>query len=333
MNFYFLEARKDIGKMKRFTVTLSLMAVFIYGVPLYSSAAEAVKEKITVKGIEREFYIYKPARSLPGSRPLLFVLHGGTGSAEQILFKTKAGELRQLAEKEGFLLVYPNGTPDEPGSKRHHWNDGRQIARWEAMAAGHDDLVFFEAMIDLFTKREGADPKRVYAVGISNGGMMSLRLALDLPQRFAAVCSIAANLPVNLKDRQVATPVSILIMNGTDDKLMPYKGGYIIGQPNMGQVLSARDTALFWANANQCRQESETALLADLQPEDGTKVTRLVYPNCLKGAEVILYSIENGGHTWPNGEQYLPERLVGKVSRDLDANQTLWEFFKTKSKL
>lgn len=249
-----------------------------------------------------------------------------------MLYKSKSGELPRMAEKESFLVVYPNGTPDEPGSKKHHWNDGRELTKWKAFDIKSDDLSFFEAMIDLFTKRDGVDPKRIYSVGISNGGMMSLRLALDLSKKFTAVCSIAANLPVNLKDREVTTPVSILIMNGTDDKLMPYKGGYIIGQKDMGQVLSAPETALFWAKANGCKQEPVTTLLADVQPDDGTKVTRFDYPNCLKGLEVVFYSIENGGHTWPNGDQYLPERMIGKVSRDLDANQTLWEFFKNKIK-
>jgi polyhydroxybutyrate depolymerase len=313
-------------------IALCIIGFSLIGTPSYSSAAEAIKEKITVNGVEREYYFYKPAKSFPGSRPLLFVLHGGTGSADQMLYKSKSGELTRLAEKEGFLVVYPNGTPDEPGSKKHHWNDGRDLTRWRSFNIKSDDLLFFEAMIDLLIRREGADPKRVYAVGISNGGMMSLRLALDLPSRFAAVCSIAANLPVNLKDRQVSTPVSILIMNGTDDKLMPYKGGYIIGQKDMGQVISAPETVLFWAKANGCQQEPATTLLPDVQPDDGTKVTRFNYPNCLKGTEVVFYSMEKGGHTWPNGEQYLPERVIGKVSRDLDANQTLWDFFKTKSK-
>jgi polyhydroxybutyrate depolymerase len=322
--------KKDKTDMKRIAILITSILLCLLGLPHISPAAEPVKEKITVKGIEREYYLYKPVKLSSVGRPLLFVLHGGTGSAEQMLYKFKSRELTQLAEKEGFLVVYPNGTPDEPGSKRHHWNDGRELTKWKAFDIKSDDLVFFEAMIDLFTKRDGVDPKRVYAVGISNGGMMSLRLALDLPKKFAAVCSIAANLPANFKDRKVATPVSILIMNGTEDKLMPYRGGYIIGRQDMGQVLSAPDTALFWAKANRCRPEPETALLADLQPEDGTKVTRFVYPNCLKGVEVVLYSIENGGHTWPNGDQYLPERVVGKVSRDLDANQTLWNFFKNK---
>jgi polyhydroxybutyrate depolymerase len=316
--------------MKWVTILLNLILLFIFGLPQMSPAAEAVKEKMTIKGVEREYYLYKPTKLPMGGQALLFVLHGGTGSAEQTLLKSKAGELTRIAEKEGFLVAYPNGTPDTPGSNRRNWNDGRELAKWEATVNKSDDLAFFEAMIDLFTKRNGVDPKRIYAVGISNGGMMSLRLALDLSKRFTAVCSIAANLPVNLKDRGVTTPVSILIMNGTDDKLMPYKGGYIIGQKDMGQVLSASETALFWARANKCKQEPETALLPDLQPDDGTKVTRFNYPNCLDGVEVSLFSIENGGHSWPNGDQYLPERMIGKISRDLDANQTLWEFFKNK---
>ena len=161
-------------------IALCIIGLSMIGTTSYSSAAEAVKEKITVQGLEREYYLYKPAKSFPGSRPLLFVLHGGTGSAEQMLYKSKSGELARLAEKEGILVVFPNGTPDEPGSKRHHWNDGRELTIWKAFGNKSDDLAFFESMIDLFIRRDGVDPNRVYAVGISNGGMMSLRLALDL---------------------------------------------------------------------------------------------------------------------------------------------------------
>jgi polyhydroxybutyrate depolymerase len=314
---------------------LCITGISMIGTP-YSSAAEAVKEKISVNGVDREYYLYKPDKpSPPGPRPLLFVLHGGGGSAEQILFKSKAGELTQTAEREGFLVVFPNGTPDQPGSKRYHWNDGRKVERWKAMSTDSDDPAFFEAMIDLFTKKRGADPQKVFAVGISNGGMMVMRLALDLPKRFAAVCSIVANLPVNLKDRQVSAPISILIMNGTADKLMPYKGGYIIDRKDMGEVVSTPETALFWAKANGCNPEPITTLMPDIDPNDGTRVIRMDYPHCLPGVEVILYSIENGGHSWPNSpldQRYLPESIIGKVSRDLDANQTLWDFFKNKTR-
>lgn len=269
--------------MKLVAILLNLIMLFIFGLPHMSPAAEAVKEKISVNGVEREYYLYKPDKPSPGPRPLLFVLHGGGGSAEQILFKSKAGELTQTAEREGFLVVYPNGTPDQPGSKRHHWNDGRQLELWQAMVVGSDDPAFFEAMIVRLIDREGVDPKRVYTVGISNGGMMSLRLALELPKRFTAACSIAASLPTNLKEKKVTAPVSILIMNGTADKLMPYRGGYIIDRKNMGEVLSTPETALFWARANGCKQEPVATLLPDLHPDDGTRVTRLDYPNCLDG--------------------------------------------------
>jgi poly(3-hydroxybutyrate) depolymerase len=125
-----------------------------------SSAAEAIKEKITVQGVEREYYYYKPTKSFSDRRPLLFVLHGGGGSAEQLLYKSKAGKLLSLADEEGFLLVCPNGTPDQPGSKRYHWNDGRKIERWRAMSTDSDDPAFFEAMIDLFTKKGEPTPKK-----------------------------------------------------------------------------------------------------------------------------------------------------------------------------
>jgi polyhydroxybutyrate depolymerase len=293
------------------------------------AAFQKAKEKITVKGVEREYYLFRSGNPAPGGRPLLFVLHGSPASAEIILgFKT--GQLTQLAEKEGFLVVFPNGTQDPPGAQGRHWNDGRwddgRISFGKAVGKS-EDVAFFEAMIDLFVKREGVDPKKVYLAGVSQGGTMAFRLALDMPDRFAAFGIVTANMPVYLKDRKVTTPVSMLIMNGTKDPLMPYKGGTIFGPM---EISSAPETALFWARAAGCKQEPVATLLPDVRPDDGTRVTRLDYPGCRKGIEVVFYSIENGGHTWPNGDQYWPESRIGKVTRDIDANQILMGFFKNK---
>jgi poly(3-hydroxybutyrate) depolymerase len=150
------------------------------------------------------------------------------------------------------------------------------------------------------------------------------------PKDDTAMENIARYMPLNLKDRKVTTPVSMLIMNGTNDPWMPYKRGYLIG--SKVELISSPETALFWARAAGCKEEPLATLLPDVRPDDDTRVARMDYPDCREGIEVVLYSVENGGHTWPNGDQYMPEKIIGKVTRDIDANQILMKFFKKKRK-
>ena len=130
-------------------------------------------------------------------------------------------------------------------------------------------------------------------------------------------------------------PVSVLAINNTEDPLVPYEGGEIIGgfrKIKLGKVLSVDESIAFWIERNMCSATPVVTEEPDLDPKDGTRVTRKDYINGTDGTEVILYSVEGGGHTWPGGIQYLPAWIIGKTCKDFDANEVIWSFFKNHSR-
>jgi polyhydroxybutyrate depolymerase len=159
---------------------------------------------------------------------------------------------------------------------------------------------------------------------------MSYRLAFDLSGRFAAIASVGAPLSEQLYARPPpASPVSVLLIHGTDDPLCPWCGGYVsFGSRYRGRVVSVEATIDYWVAAEGCSTTPVTKDLPDADPHDGTRVHEEVYGGGREGTEVELLAIEGGGHTWPGGIQYLRERTIGITCRDIDASQVIWEFFK-----
>jgi polyhydroxybutyrate depolymerase len=206
-------------------------------------------------------------------------------------------------------VVYPEGV-------ERRWNDGRRAG------AGQDDVEFIRILLDSLGHELPVDPKRIYAAGISNGAGLAYRLACDLPGVFAAIAPVAGAPAVAIEERCAATrPVSVISFQGTRDRLMSYEGGNV---SRRGQVLSAQRSAALLAQVNGCSPPPVVTAEPDTV-KDGTRVRRSAYGGCREGREVVLYTIEGGGHTWPGGPAV--GRLVGRVSRDLDATRTMLDFF------
>ncbi len=318
------------------TISITLIAGVCMVGPAFggSSEGEVSSHQLMHDGILRDYYVYVPAGfSREQASPVVFVLHGGTGSADRML-TVQARDFMSLSDREGFILVYPNGYPDQEGSARHHWNDGRKKSRWRAHQKNVDDVGFFSAMIDRLVKEYNADPKRIYVTGISNGGLMSYRLGCELSDRIAAIAAVAANLTPEISELPSKGPISVLIMNGTQDPLMIYEGGEITGfrGVRLGKILSTAETVRFWLDRSACHGTPQITMEPDRDPKDGTRVRREAYGPCREENEVVLYTILGGGHTWPGGVPYLHQSLIGKVSRDIDASRIIWEFFKRHKK-
>jgi polyhydroxybutyrate depolymerase len=255
--------------------------------------------------------------------PLVFLLHGGGGTGEGMGELTMGG-FNRLADRESFIVVYPNGI-------EKHWNDGRGLQAYRAHRENIDDVGFISALIEHLIRTLNVDPNRIYAVGISNGGQFSQRLACELSDRIAAIGVVAIQLPEHLPSSCAPKrPVSVLMMPGTEDPLVPWEGGEIGFRRGrkFGKVLSVPESMRFWAKQNQCPESPLITHESDRDPKDGTRVRREAYVPCGEGAEVVLYAIEGGGHTWPGGDQYLPAGIIGRTSRDIDANEVIWDFFK-----
>ncbi len=154
---------------------------------------------------------------------------------------------------------------------------------------------------------------------------MSQRLAVELSDRIAGIAPVVGGMAPQLKDRfRPSAPVSVLVMNGTDDPLVPYQGGTVAR--NRGETISVAEIIKLWVAHNRCPDRPQTVLLPDKDPTDGTRVRRTTYAPCANRTAVVLYAIEGGGHTWPSGAQYLPRAVIGRTSRDIDAASVIWEF-------
>jgi polyhydroxybutyrate depolymerase len=281
--------------------------------------------------LTRTFHSYVPSSYNKTVRmPLVVALHGRGGSGESMVLVTLRG-FDKLADNDGFIVVYPDGI-------EFNWNDGRmdEEANDRAHRENINDVGFLSALIDSMIKDYNIDPKRVYVTGISNGAIMSYRLACEISHKIAAIATVDGNIPVMLSPVcYPAKPVSVLAINNVNDPLVPYEGGNIyssIRKLNLGKVLSVDESVGFWISRNQCSPLPVVTEVPDLDPKDGTRVTRKAYFNSIDGTEVILYSVDGGGHTWPGGLQYLPSWIVGKTSRDFNATEVIWSFFKKHSR-
>ncbi len=276
---------------------------------------------ITVGSLKRTYRLHvPPLHDKAKQAPLVIALHGGGGTGKRMERLTRGG-FNTLSDKEGFIVVYPDGIEKS-------WNDGRKDARSRSHKDNIDDVGFISALIDHLIKEFNIDSKRIYVTGASNGAIMSYRLACELPEKITAIAPVIGLISEGFSCPALSQPVSALIIAGTKDPLMPWEGGAIrFGRHYRGRVQSAFNTVNYWAAHNRCASPPVVTDDPDKDPKDGARVKHEVY-NCQEGSEVILYTIEGGGHTWPDGYQYLPERIVGKASRDINANAVIWIFFK-----
>ena len=168
---------------------------------------------------------------------------------------------------------------------------------------------------------------RVYAAGISNGGFFAQKLAVKIPEQIRGIATVAATMPVTLSTLQsLKKPIPVMLIHGTDDPLVPYEGGDVRAGAK-GPILSARDSVVKWAQLNNCSSEPEITHLPN-RIDDSTHIHVERYGSCNENAEVILFVVEGGGHTWPGGWQYFPERIIGKTTANMDASEEIIAFFK-----
>ena len=315
---------------------LICLFVFLLGGAAYQRASEA-KEKdktytasIMHNGLKRTYLIHVPPDDINKPMPLVIALHGGGGSGARMEKLTQGG-FNRLSNKESFIVVYPDGL-------EKHWNDGRSVkeAGWRAHKENIDDVGFISALIEHLVKEQNADPKRVYITGVSNGALMASRLACEKTEKITAIALVAGTFAENFAPRcSPSKPIPILMIHGTKDTFVLWEGGEIAENlprgRRFGRTQSVPETVKFWTANNGCPSSPIITQEPDKDPKDGTRVRKETYSNCKNGAEVILYAIENGGHTWPSGHKYLPDIIVGKISKDIDANEVVWDFFKRHS--
>ena len=306
------------------TISIFLFSCKKEGGPTLSvdKPSEQKTINITFDGVARNFIVYLPSGyNNSGKMPLIFAIHGGSGTPEGMI---NIANFKTIADRDKVVLVYPEGV-------QKNWNDGRPTAPNQL---GINDVGFFNQMCDYMINNYSVDAKKIYATGISNGGFMSTRLGCELSNRIAAIAVNAATIEAKIiaPNCNPGRPVPALYIHGTTDPLVPFLGGQITaGGTAGGTILSHFQVIEKWVALNGCNSTPTITDLPDIS-NDGTSIKQRVYSGGTNGSEVVSYVIMNGGHTWPQGYQYLNEAIIGKTSQDMNACEVIWTFFKRFSR-
>ncbi len=318
------------------------LIIFAFIIVLAQSAGAAdFTHKIIVGKDERSFFVHVPdnvkdRRNLP----VVIVMHGGGGDAAGVRRQTGMDE---VADRNGFIAVYPQGTPALLSEKMRTWNVGPCCGK--AGRTHVDDVGFISKLIDFMIANYGADRTRIYATGHSNGSMMSYRLACELSDKVAA---IAANAGQRLQaDCHPSRPVAVLHLHGTEDPCALYDGGEKCGgcySKMLGFSFGndtwtcrpVRDVVREQAQINGCKG------ITDIVFTKGA-VTCEAFEGCPKNAPVELCSIAGAGHMWAGAHDRGPpvcdaepdkkicktyRDAVGPQNMDIDASSFIWDFFR-----
>jgi polyhydroxybutyrate depolymerase len=274
---------------------------------------------LNIDNLDRHYIVHVPRRVMSPA-PVVIVLHGAGGNADNALTQ---GKWIAKSEKEGFVVVSLDGTRkfvDRAANLLTNpqlWNDGS--GRGATARREIDDVGFVNAVIDALIKRGGVDTKHIYVTGFSNGASMTWRVGAELSPRVAAIAPVAGHLW--LKDIDLARPISVLFIVGTDDPLNPIDGG------------PSKDP---WTGLNAIKPPMKNSLNAwqkaitcPATPKVSTQngVTHTVHSGCKGGTEAIYTVVEGMGHTWPGGRSFLPESIIGDATDKIDATDVIWAFF------
>ena len=309
-----------------------LAGVLLLATP--AAADESLPEsRLRFEGVERTYLTYRPVSFREGN-PVVVVLHGGGGGMRKILSGNSATtRWRELADRDGVLLVVPNGYNSREASglgDRQMWQDLRPN---DGRRANLDDAGFVVAVLDRVAESLPFDRTRVYVAGTSNGGMLAMRLLVEHPETFAAGAAFIASLPLGeVAEPAMATP--LFLLNGTDDPLVRYEGGTVATRS--AAVRSVEATVDWFARVNGCDLASATTDGLPNPADDGCRATRSDYfledaadqqPPWLSYVMVI-----GGGHSIPNpspprSRQFMSQ-LVGPQCRDFHGVEMAYDYMR-----
>ena len=267
---------------------------------------------ITSSGVARKYLVYAP-ESYDPTRPTPLVI-STHGYADYPAHQAEITHWNNLADEHGFIVVYPSGTGFPP-----RWN------AYDLQVGGVDsraEVQFIADLIDELSADYSIDVDRIYANGLSNGGAMAVLLACRLADRIAAIGGVSGAYLLPWEQCDPSRPMPIIVFHGTEDPIVPYRGGEIM---NSGMFFPEIPSwVAHWAGLNGC---DPTPL--ELPPRG--EVSGVQYTRCRRGADVVFYTVNGGGHAWPGGAK-LPEFIVGHTTRDIDATRVMWDFFNKHSR-
>lgn len=276
---------------------------------------------LRVGKLERHYVVHVPPGAAPNAAVVLN-FHGGGANARE---EQRYTRMDALADRENFIVVYPDGT----GPVRERfltWNAGTCCG---AAAGGQvDDVAFVRALLDDLAGRLHYDPTRVYATGLSNGAMMSYRLAAELPGRIAAIAPVAGSMA--LARFSATRGVPVMHIHSVDDGRALYNGGLGAPFPVTGSKVlhpPVEERLAEWARVNGCGPAPEAKERREWKAASGAlhTATLLAWPGCK--SETVLWKLTGAGHVWPGGVLDYLTWLLGPGTRVIDANEEMWRFF------
>lgn len=275
---------------------------------------------IAVGDLQRRYLVQVPANyDATRPTPVIIAFHGGGGNPASMV---RLSGLNAKSEEAGFLVVYPFGT-GRLENQLLTFNGGECCGH--AMQHKIDDVAFTRALLDDLATVANVATARVFATGLSNGGIMAHYVASELSDRIAAIAPVGG--PLMMDAPNAKRPVSVMHFHGTGDEFAPFQGGFgkgAAGGKGVTDFKSVEHTIQSWVEANGCKAEPEVVALPD-KADDGMRVTRKTWSGGKDGSEVVLIEIENGGHTWPGMKPVVAQ--LGESTMDISANDLMWEFF------
>ncbi len=249
-------------------------------------------------------------RAGDGPQPTVLVLHGALATAA---FTARSSGFAEASARHGFTAAFADGLDRQ-------WNDGRTGGH-----GGPDDVAFLRALVARLVADRIAQPDRVYLAGISNGGMMSFTMACKASELFAGIGTVIANMPAGIEPCALK-PMSLVMVNGTADPMVPFDGGGVGLRGGPGSVWSVEKTATLFAQVDACEPAPASQTIAQRDPSQKTSVTRLDWMGCKAGASVTLYRVEGGGHAVA-GRRALAGGLLGPSTDDIVAADVIIDAF------
>ena len=288
----------------------------------HSSLLVSDQRMVIHEGVEREYIIHVP-ENLNQDSPIVFVIHGYTGSAEGIAAYTG---MNSIAEREGFIAVYPQGTIDSNGNTffnvGYEFNDDSPI----------NDVSFIRELVRSISQEFNLKRKKAFATGMSNGGDMSYLLACTSSDLFKAVAPVAGVLMKGLKDScELNSPVPIFEIHGTADKISLFEGD-LNNEGGWGAYYDLPSTIDFFAERYQLTNKSVKQMISKESGADYDIFFERHWSDDLE-EEVWMYRIEDGRHVWPGiklnwWNNPLAWFYFGSGNEDINASEEVWSFFK-----
>jgi len=286
---------------------LQLIAAILMTMMSAAATPETRRVELAFQGRTRAYLLHIPSSA---NGALVLAFHGGGQSAAQL---QRITGLDALADREHFIVAYPEAF-------ERSWADGRNETSAEKQ--GIDDVGFAKAVVADIARSHVVDRSRVFATGLSNGAIVTHRLACEAADTFAAIAPVIGAVAKNTATScRPSMPVAVVAIQGLADPSVPFEGN--------AHVHSSRATEEMWRSLNGCAPSVTSAKLPVIV-QDGTSVERRSYASCRTGADVVWYEIQGGGHRWPpeNISDAASQRENGVSSQNLNATEVIWTFFR-----